>query len=107
MFKSLTLALAIGAMTLAGPAAAETSKDGLDAFNRGDFAMALRVMRPLAEQGDAIAMVTLGTMYEHGFGVRQDVVEAVRWYQRAVDQDATPTPVSEPAADQKRLIVKH
>ncbi len=40
----------------------------------------------LAEEGDADAQCNLGYAYEHGQGVTQDYVVAVRWYRRAAEQ---------------------
>ena len=54
--------------------------EGLAAYERGDYATALREWRPLAEQGNAKAQVNLGVMYETGQGVPQDYREAVAWY---------------------------
>ncbi len=54
--------------------------EGVAAYNRGDYATALREWRPLAEQGDASAQLNLGSMYDAGVGVSQDYAEAVRWY---------------------------
>ena len=59
---------------------------GFAAYNRGDYATALREWKPLAEQGDADAQFNLGVMYSHGQGVPQDYAEAVRWYRRAAEQ---------------------
>ncbi len=56
------------------------------AFDRGDYATALREWRPLAEQGDATAQYNLGAMYDKGQGVPQDDAEAVRWYRKAAEQ---------------------
>ena len=39
-----------------------------------------------AEQGRALAQVSLGEMYKRGNGVPQDYVEAVAWYRRAAEQ---------------------
>ena len=49
------------------------------AYDRKDYATALREFRPLAEQGMAEAQFNLGTFYQFGWGVRQDHAEAVRW----------------------------
>ncbi len=37
-----------------------------DAYNRGDYATALRIFRQLADQGDARAQYNLGYMYANG-----------------------------------------
>ncbi|HGG7877081.1 TPA: tetratricopeptide repeat protein [Neisseria meningitidis] len=39
-----------------------------------------------AAQGSAAAQYNLGAMYAEGQGVRQDYVEAVRWFRKAADQ---------------------
>src|SRR2546428_12402523 len=70
----------------APPVDAATAADlerALDAYRRGDYAEALDIIRPLAEQGDATAQSRLAGLYEHGAGVEQDVVEAARWYRKA------------------------
>jgi TPR repeat protein len=59
---------------------------GAAAFKQGDYDAALRVWRPLAEQGNAGAQLDLGFMYDHGYGVPQDYQEAITWYRRAADQ---------------------
>jgi len=43
-----------------------------------------------ADQGDAVAQFTLGEMYEKGQGVKQDYVEAVKWYDFAAYQGYAP-----------------
>ena len=45
---------------------------GVDAYQAGDYATALKEFRLLAEQGDADAQFNLGVMYEDGQGVTQD-----------------------------------
>jgi len=53
-------------------ASAGSLEDAFAAANRGDFATALRLWGPLAQQGDASAQSNLGYMYENGHGVPQD-----------------------------------
>ncbi len=60
--------------------------EGLAAYQRGDYATALREWRPLAEQGVAEAQSRLGFMYTFGEGVPQDDAEAVKWYRKAAEQ---------------------
>lgn len=60
--------------------------EGVAAWERSDYAAALREFRPLAEQGNAVAQFGLGLMYAHGLGVPQDHREAVKWYRLAADQ---------------------
>ncbi len=60
--------------------------EGLAAYQRGDYATALREIRPLAEQGDAQAQYYLGSMYHYGQGVPQGYAEAVKLYRKAAEQ---------------------
>ena len=60
--------------------------EALIAYNRGDYATALRLWRPLAEQGDARAQFSLGFMYQNGWGAPQDYSAALIWYRKAADQ---------------------
>jgi hypothetical protein len=72
---------------LAGPAVAGPLEDGAAAIQRGDFAEALRLWKPLAEKGDPTAQYNLGLMYEKGDGVAKDDAEALRWFQKAAKKD--------------------
>ncbi len=49
------------------------------AYQRGDYATAIRELRPLAEQGHARAQYSLGIMYDNGQGVPQDYAQAHMW----------------------------
>lgn len=68
-------------MASAGPLS-----DGFTANNWGDYATALRLWRPIAEQGDALAQNSLGFMYDKGRGVLQDYDQAVHWFRKAAEQ---------------------
>ncbi len=57
--------------------------EGLAAYQRGDYATALREWRPLAEEGDAYAQHNLGITYSNGQGVPQDYAEAHMWFNLA------------------------
>lgn len=61
-------------------------EDGTAAYERKDYATALRLWTPLASKGDAPAQHALGKLYARGVGVLQDKVEARKWYQRAAVQ---------------------
>ena len=64
----------------AAPAAAGRLEDADAAFKRRDYATAVRLIRPLAEQGDANAQYNLGVLYDNGLGVPQDKVRAYMWF---------------------------
>ena len=61
-------------------------EDGVAAYDRGQFAAALKLWLPLAQQGDAAAQFNVGVLYEKGAGVAQDYAEAARWYLKAARQ---------------------
>jgi TPR repeat protein len=73
------------AMSLAGDPRQEAIRAG-EAYQRGDTAEALRLLKVQAEQGQAYAQLKLGDFYNHGIGVAPDKWEAVKWYRRAADQ---------------------
>ena len=82
-------ALAGIAFTLALPvsiAMAGAFEDGVTAYERQDYATALRLFQPLADQGDASAQFNVGSMYAYGEGVPQNFAEAGKWFRRAADQ---------------------
>ena len=68
------------------PAYEEDFQEGLDAFNSGDYATALREWRPLSGQGYAKAQYKLGIMYQYARGVALDYAKAVRLYRLAAEQ---------------------
>ena len=77
----LLLALVLSEPVLAGPL-----EDANAAYGKENYATALRLFRPLADQGDASAQDYLGFMYQHGQGVPQDYAQAVKWYRLAADR---------------------
>ena len=84
--KNIILMLALMLIITANMAKADDFSDGLEAFRNGDYAKALKLWKPLAESGDAIAQYNLGVMYDNGEGVLQDDKEAVKWYRKAAEQ---------------------
>ena len=74
------------ATALTGTAVAGPFEDGVTAFNRGDYAQAVKSFRNAAEQGNADALLNLGFMYNRGKGVPQDYAKALVWYRKAAEQ---------------------
>src|SRR5689334_23832199 len=72
--------------TMAVPARAGPLEDAKAAHERGDDDTAVRLIRPLADQGNAIAEFDLGMMYDAGLGVPLDHAEAAQWYRRAAEK---------------------
>ena len=72
-------------------------KDGLAAEERGDWKAAFLLLEPLANQGNPIAQLHLGWMFETGKGVNhyvtspdrlnvKDATQASIWYRKAAEQ---------------------
>ncbi len=79
MLKRILAGVVLSLM-LTGAAAAGPLEDGLAAHERGDYATALRLFRPLGEQGNASAQFNLGVMYALGQGVPRDNIQAYMWF---------------------------
>lgn len=77
------------AVSMAGGAVAGPFEDAQAAHGRRDYATALRLWRPLADQGNAEAQYALGFMYAGGQGVPQNNAEAAKWWRLAADQGNT------------------
>lgn len=70
--------LIAGWLLVSWPAAAGPWEDANAAYGRREFAEAARLLRPLAEQGDARAQSSLGFMYYEGLGAPRDTAEAAK-----------------------------
>ena len=82
----MMLAALVVAMTLVGTASAGSLEDAKAAYLRGDYATALRLVQPLANEGNPAAQGILGFMYGKGEGVPPNYAEAIKWYRKAADQ---------------------
>ena len=76
--------LALG--LLVQPAAAGQFEDAAAAYHRKDYQTAIRLWKPLAEQGDAKAQYNLGVLDAKGRGVPQNYAKAVKWFYKAAEQ---------------------
>ena len=74
--QKIAIGLVVGAL-FAGVVMAHAADyaSGVKAYQRGDYATALRVFRQLADQGHASAQHNLGVMYDKSQGVPQDNAE--------------------------------
>ena len=59
------------------------------AYDRSDYATALKVWLPQAQEGDRTAQTYVGEIYEKGLGVQPDYVVAAAWYRKAAEQGDT------------------
>jgi len=80
------IAVIILMLSFAVSGAADPSADADAAMKRRDYKTALRLIRPLAEQGDANAQYNLGVFYDNGLGVPQDRIRAYMWLSLAAMQ---------------------
>jgi hypothetical protein len=60
-------------------------RQGLSAYNSGDYEKAMRIWEPLAEQEDAPSQAGLGFMYHRGFGGPIDHKKAAYWLRKAAE----------------------
>lgn len=60
--------------------------EGVAAYDRHDYALALREVAPLADAGNADAQHLIGLMYYMGRGMPRDHAQAFRWEHRAAVQ---------------------
>jgi len=56
------------------------------AYDRANFATSLQVWLPQAKEGDPLAAVYVGEIYEKGLGTAPDYTQAAFWYQKAADK---------------------
>lgn len=61
-------------------------KKGKAAFNRRDYKTAVKLWKPLADQGHADAQNYIGIMHEWGQVLKKDKKEAIKWYRKAAAQ---------------------
>ena len=79
-------AIGLALSLLVRPAAAGQYEDGTAAYHRKDYQTAIKLWKPLAEQGDARAQYDLGVLDAKGRGVPQNYAKAVKWFYKAAEQ---------------------
>ena len=65
---------------------ADQLDEGTAAYKAGNYQKAFKLLKPLAEQGNAFAQTRIGNMYNNGHGVSEDNKEAEKWYRKAAEQ---------------------
>jgi TPR repeat protein len=83
LFAATVLGLSATATTMAH---GDPLRAGRAAYARADYTAAARLMRPLAERGNAHAQALLGFMYANGQGVPQAYDAAAYWYRLSAEQ---------------------
>jgi hypothetical protein len=64
-------------------ARADPLQDAVAAIHRKDYPTAVRLLEPLARDGQPQAQTRLGLLYYHGHGVRESDAVAQQWFERA------------------------
>ena len=80
LFVALTFALGVHGSAMAG------FTEGANAYNAGNYALALKEITPLAKSGNRDAQHLLGLMYYMGRGVERDYKQAMAWHRKAALQ---------------------
>jgi len=70
---------------------AQNLNEGTEAYQRKDFAKALRIFEAAGLNGNAEAQHNAGYMYRVGEGTKQDFGKALGWYSRAAEQGFAPS----------------
>lgn len=83
--KALLLGL-LSSMAFTSTTAIADVKDGVDAWSRGEYELAVNEWRPEALLGNADAQFNLGQAYKLGRGVEANLDTALDWYKKAADQ---------------------
>jgi len=98
--RTLGLIVAVLSITACGtnppqdssPQDSESLNDALfsrakTAFLNNEYKTTAILLEPLATKGNAKAQYTLGYLYYHGKGVKQDIKQAQNWFIKSADQD--------------------
>lgn len=56
------------------------------AYDRANYASALKIWLPKAQEGDAAAQLYVGEIFEKGLGAQADYQAAAQWYEKAANQ---------------------
>ena len=86
LLKLLLVLFVCGGVSACSHNTSNDARDATTAHRQGDHAPALRIWRPLADQGNAQAQYNLGLLYTEGKAVPQDYAAAVSWFRKAADQ---------------------
>jgi TPR repeat protein len=85
--SALTALLMLAAIAGTDLSGSTQFEKGRAAYGSGDYGTALRLWRPLAAEGDAMAQFYMGVLYENGWGITRNYAEAAKWYRLAAEQN--------------------
>ena len=72
---------------LLSPYAQADYESAIAAMDVGEYETAYRELIPLVETGDVRAENSLGWLYLNGLGIKQDYVEAEKWFRKAAAEE--------------------
>ena len=81
IMKYIQATLVVALMAIA-PALAGDLEDGMEAYDGGDYALALAAWTRAAAAGQADAMTAIAGLHATGTGVARDSRKALTWYRR-------------------------
>ncbi len=84
--KALTLITSLVLLWGCSAVSEEPFERGQSAFDKGDYQEAMLHWRKAASEGNAVARVRLGKLYDDGVGVPQDYSRAENFFRNAADQ---------------------
>lgn len=84
--RTIFISIAIMVLLLPKFAFADALEEGKAAYLEKNYAKAMEILKPLAEEGNSEAQVTVGIMYDYGHGVEANPEEAFKWYKLAAEQ---------------------
>lgn len=85
------VALVVALLTMAPLASAQEDYDaGKRAYLAGDYAEAVRIWQPLADEGNKYAQFSLGSLYFEGSGVEKSMESSAKWFRLSADQGYAP-----------------
>lgn len=73
----------------ATPGAHAGFEEAAAAFDKGDYATALKELKPLVAKGDARSQYAMGVLAENGYGMPKNLAQAADWYRKAAEQGNT------------------
>ena len=60
--------------------------EGMAAFEAKDYKVALEILKPIADRGEAEPQCMIANMYHLGLGMEVNMLEAVKWYKKSAEQ---------------------
>jgi len=83
--KQIFAILAIASLLAVTNVQAETASKGIQAFEKGQYHTALRLLVDEADSGSTEAIYALGLMHEYGLGVEASPSVAASYYSRGAE----------------------